>query len=303
MPTLGRQYKLERALERLAALTEEDFTVTVVSDALDPDPSATAGRSVGVAGWRHLQAGRPGASAARNVGWRATRAPVVLFVDDDILADRDLVSEHLAGHEAEPAERTCVLGDVRWAGEVRVTPFMRWLDAGGLQFDYGELSDGDDVGWGRMYTANVSVKRSLLERLGGFDEAGFPYLYEDLDLARRAVDDGGLVVRYRRSASAEHLGASTLEDWLARVERLAVAERAFVERYPDVRPHFHDIFSAAAARAPARGRGRRLAGVLPRGTPMVGARAWASAEASYAQALAPVFLAAWDRARAPRAET
>jgi GT2 family glycosyltransferase len=223
---------------------------------------------------------------------------VILFVDDDILADRELVAEHRAAHAAEPHERTCVLGDVRWARGLRVTPFMRWLDDGGLQFDYAGLRDGEDAGWGRMYTANASVKRSLLERLGGFDEVAFPYLYEDLDLARRAWDSGGLVVRYRRAASAEHLGASTLADWSARVERLAVAERAFVARYPDVAPHFFAFFSRAAEAAPARGRGRRLAGLLPPGTPVVGGRVRASAEASYAQTLAPLFLAAWERAAA-----
>jgi glycosyltransferase involved in cell wall biosynthesis len=297
IPTVGRQAKLERALEHLAALTDDGFEVIVVSDALDPDPAATAGRSLGVTGWRHLQAARPGASAARNVGWRASRAPIVLFLDDDILADRGLVAEHLAGHAAEPDERTCVLGDVRWARGVRVTPFMRWLDERGLQFDYVGLSDGQDAGWGRMYTANVSLKRSLLERLDGFDEVVFPYLYEDLDLARRGHDAGGLVVRYRTSASAEHLGASTLADWLGRVERLAAAERAFVDRYPDVRPHFHDIFVRVAREPPARGRGRRLT-VVPRATPFVGARIWASADAASAQALAAPFLAAWDRADA-----
>jgi GT2 family glycosyltransferase len=292
--TLGRQAKLERALEHLAALTDEDFDVIVVSDALDPDPQTTAARSLGVTGWRHLQAARPGASAARNAGWRASRAPLILFVDDDILAERGLVDEHVAGHTAEPDERTCVLGCVRWARSVRVTPFMRWLDERGLQFDYAGLSAGQDAGWGRMYTANVSVKRSLLERLDGFDEVAFPYLYEDLDLARRAHEAGGLVVRYRPQASAEHLGASTLADWLGRVERLAVAERTFVDRYPDVPPHFHEIFTRVARERPARGRGRRLT-AIPRSTPWLGPRIWASADAAAAQVLAAPFLAAWDR--------
>jgi GT2 family glycosyltransferase len=301
IPTLGRLEKLELALERLARHGADGTEVIVVSDALDPDPSATAGAvTVGSpAGWRHLRADRPGASAARNAGWRAAAAGVVLFVDDDILADPGLVAEHAAAHAAEPDERTAVLGDVRWAAWIRVTPFMRWLDAGGLQFDYAGLRDGEDAGWGRMYTANVSLKRRLLERLGGFDEAVFPYLYEDLDLARRAHDAGGLVVRYRRAASAEHVGATTLADWRGRVERLAVAERAFVGRYPDVTPHFHEIFARAAGAPPARGRGQRLARMVPRRAPVVGARVWASAEASYPQALAPPFLAAWERAGHP----
>jgi GT2 family glycosyltransferase len=296
IPTLGRPGPLKRALERLAQQVPGGFEVVVASDALDPDPVATAALTGTPEGWRHVQAPVPGASAARNMGWRAASGEIVLFLDDDILGDSELVAVHAGAHAAEPDDRTVVLGHVRWADDLRVTPFMRWLDAGGLQFDYAGLSDGDDAGWGRMYTANLSVKRSLLERVGGFDEVGFPYLYEDLDLARRARDAGGLTVRYRPAASAEHLGATTLEDWLGRVERLALAERAFVTRYPDVTPHFHEIFAGAAAERPARGRGRHLAGLIPRGTPGVGARAWASAEAAYAQTLAPGFLDAWERA-------
>ncbi len=303
MPTLGNLSKLELALERLARHGDDRVEVIVASDALDPDPSRTASAvTVGApAGWRHVAASRPGASGARNAGWQATQADVVLFLDDDILVDAGLVGTHRDAHALEPDERTCVLGAVRWASWIHVTPFMRWLDGGGLQFDYAGLRDGDDAGWGRMYTANLSLKRSLLERLGGFDEIAFPYLYEDLDLARRASDAGGLVVRYRPAAAAEHDGATTLEDWLGRVERLASAERAFVERYPDVRPHFFDLFSAAAAAAPARGRGRRLTRVIPRRAPVLGARVWASAEASWAQALAGPFLAAWERAAGPPA--
>lgn len=296
IPTLGRLAKLQLALERLARFGDDRIEVIVVSDALDHDPAATASAvTVGApAGWRHVQAAVPGASAARNAGWRATRADVILFLDDDILVDSGLVAAHRAAHAAEPDERTCVLGSVRWASWIRVTPFMRWLDEGGLQFDHAGLADGDDAGWGRMYTANLSLKRSLLGRLGGFDEVAFPYLYEDLDLARRAHDAGGLVVRYCPRAAAEHDGASTLDDWLGRVARLAAAERAFVDRYPDVSPHFFELFSQAAGEPAARGRGRHLARVIPRHAPGLGARVWASAEASWAQTLATPFLAAWD---------
>jgi GT2 family glycosyltransferase len=301
IPTLGNLAKLELALERLARHGDDRSEVIVASDALDPDPARTASAvCVGAPpGWRHVVASVAGASGARNAGWRATDAEIVLFLDDDILVDAGLVAAHRTAHALEPDERTCVIGAVRWASWIRVTPFMRWLDAGGLQFDYAGLRDGDDAGWGRMYTANLSVKRSLLDRLGGFDEVGFPYLYEDLDLGRRAFDGGGVVVRYRPGAAAEHDGATTLEDWLGRVERLAAAERAFVERYPDVPPHFFELFTAAAAAAPARGRGLRLTRVVPRRAPGLGARVWASAEASWAQTLAAPFLAAWERAGSP----
>ena len=292
IPTLGRRPDaLARALECLRAQTApgDRHEVIVVVDAAGPEELPAVGAA------RQLRASRPGASAARNCGWRSARADLVLFLDDDVLADPGLVTEHLAAHALDPALSTAVLGDVRWADELRRTPLMRWLD-GGIQFHYGELADGADAGWGRFYTANVSVRRDLLEALEGFDEKRFPFGYEDLDFSLRAQQRGGLVVRYRRAASAQHLHNPTIEEWRTRVERIAVSERRFVERHPDVEPYFLGRFQAALAAPPARGVSAHLAGILPGWVPWLGPRARASAETVYAQDLARRFVAAWARA-------
>jgi hypothetical protein len=68
--------------------------------------------------------------------------------------------------------------------------------------------------------------------------------------------------------------------------------------HPDVSPYFHRMFSAAAARPPARGRGRRLVRIVPRWVPWLGKRVWASADLYFRQALAPHFLEAWEAATA-----
>src|SRR5204862_2528736 len=158
----------------------ESFEVLVVADAKEEQPDAledaAAGRGYAA---RVVRAGRPGASAARNAGWRAAAAPLVLFLDDDILPEPALVAEHLAWHRRHPEDEVGVLGQVRWADELRVTPFMRWLEHG-IQFDYPNI-EGTEAGWGRFYTANVSVKRALVERVGGFEEDALPFGYEDLD--------------------------------------------------------------------------------------------------------------------------
>ena len=81
---------------------------------------------------------------------------------------------------------------------------------------------------GRFYTANVSVKRALLERVGGFDEERLPFGYEDLDLALRMHERDGFRLLYNRRASAEHVHPMDLEFWKRRVARMPVSERQFV---------------------------------------------------------------------------
>jgi GT2 family glycosyltransferase len=186
-----------------------------------------------------------------------------------------------------------VLGHVRWADELQVTPFMRWLEHG-IQFDYPNI-EGEDAGWARFYTANASVKKTLLERVGGFEEEALPFGYEDLDLALRMHAHGFRLI-YNRAAVAEHVHPMDLEFWKRRVARIAVSERQFVAMHPDFRPYFYDLFSTAAAAPAARGLGARLAGFVPRSFPLLGPRVWASADAVYRQALAQPFLESWSAA-------
>lgn len=292
IPTLGRSDSLP---EVLRAVTHQhpslqNVEVIVVLDAAAPDQASPA-----VDPARVLRAGVPGASGARNAGWRAASAPLVLFLDDDIVPSRQLVAEHLAWHARHPAREIGVLGLVEWSRRVRVTPFMRWLEAG-IQFDYRTINS-TDVEWQRFYSCNVSVKREFLDLVGGFDEERFPYGYEDLELARRMADHG-LRLLFNPAAVAEHLKTETLEGWRRNLRRIAVAERRFTELYPDEHAYFYERFRAWARAPRAQGRAARLAGVIRPGFPWLGSLVWRSYDARCCQRLAPEFLAEWDAAGA-----
>ncbi|MFZ0042352.1 MAG: glycosyltransferase family 2 protein [Solirubrobacteraceae bacterium] len=298
IPTLGRPGLLARVLDRLDGQTEppESFTVIVVADAAEPD-TAALDRAVGGRRFRaqRLQSSKPGASAARNLGWRTARSPIVLFLDDDILPERDLVREHLAWHRLHPAPETGVLGHVRWADELRVTPFMQWLEDG-IQFNYPGI-EGTEADWGWFYTANVSVKTEILGRARGFEEDRLPFGYEDLDLALR-MREFGFSLLYNRAAVAEHVHPMDLGFWRQRVARIARSEREFTKMHPEVRPYFYEMFTAAAAQRRALGWGDRVTPFVPRSVPLIGPLAWASAGALYRQRLAGPFLEAWHAAAA-----
>jgi GT2 family glycosyltransferase len=297
IPTLGRHGTLPRVLTRLERRsTDADFEVLVVVDGAETDlaavEAATTGRPYPL---RTLVRPSPGASAARNTGWQAAASALVLFLDDDVLPEPQLVREHLAWHARHPEPQVGVLGLVRWADELKVTPFMRWLERG-VHFDFAGIA-GEEAGWGRFYTANASVKRELIERVGGFDEERLPFGYEDLDLAYR-MHAHGFRLLFNRRACGEHLREMTIESVRDRMPMMASSERAFCAKHPEIPPYFLNLFRDAAARPPAPHRLARLAAVVPPGVPFLGARVWASADARFKEALGPDFMRAWEEAGA-----
>ena len=297
IPTYRRHDALARTLDALERQTvpPRSFEVLVVDDPAEDDSGAVAAavaadrRPFAV---RHLHRDGHGVSAARNAGWRAARAPLVMFLGDDILASPRLIEEHLRWHSERGDEHAGVLGHVRWAGEIRTTPFMRWLEHG-YQFDYPAIP-GEEASWFNFYTANISLPRALLEESGGFDEERFPFLYEDLDLGYR-LGERGFRLLFNRAAEAEHLHPTTIEEWRGRMAATATAERAWVEHRPEMPAYFHDRLAEAAKLPPARGTGRRLLRWIPRRTPVLGPLVWGSADAYYRQRLAPAFLEQWER--------
>lgn len=294
IPTLARYALLARVFARLegqTALAGGAFEVIVAADAAEADLERVA-HAVGARPFpvRIVQASHPGVSAARNRGWRCARAPVILFVGDDMLPCRALVGRHIAFHRHQPQQAIGMLGHVRWARELRITAFMRWLEHG-MQFDYPALRRTGSAWW-HFYAANASVKRGLLERVGGYDEA-FQFGYEELDLALR-MSEYGFELRYEPHAVVEHLHATSIESWQRRMRTVASAERQFVAKHASMEPYFYPMFVAATSLPPARGRAARLAGVVPRHVPVIGPRVWGSADAYYRQQLASAFLEAWN---------
>jgi GT2 family glycosyltransferase len=294
--TLGNYETLRRVLDGYSSqdAPRGSFEVVVVMDVADPEPDAVT-RAIGTRSFpvRRITGQEPGLSSNRNAGWRAGRAPLVLFTDNDTIPVPHLVSEHLRAHREYAHEEVGVLGHVRWAPELEVTTFMRWLDTG-IQFNYANLQQGD-VPWGAFAGANSSLKRSFVERVGDFDQEHFPYGYEDTDWAYRASKLDFRMV-YKPRAIVDHVRPMTLEFWKRRARRVATSEHRFTRLHPEMEPWFHRVFSEAMSKPPARGRAIKLAPYVPPRVPWLGPFVWQRVDIAYKQALAPYFLAAWDEA-------
>lgn len=299
--TLGHYDVLARVLDgyEQQSLGTNLFEVIVVADAADPNPAAVDA-AIGRRPYsvRRLTGEIPGASANRNVGWTAATAPVVVFTDNDTIPVPLFLAEHLAWHRRNPQPEVAVTGPIRWAKEMRVTPFMKILETG-IQFDFRFAKDGE-VSWSQLYSGNGSIKREFLERVGGYDQERLPYLYEDLDWAIRARDQG-LRVLFDSKAVVDHVKSATIADYQARAPQLARAEWTFTQLHPEIDPWFHRQLSNVYNREVGGRSAARAVGVISWRVPWLGPRIWNAAKAYWLAQMAPPFMAEWNRLEAEAA--
>jgi histidinol-phosphate phosphatase family protein len=178
VPTIGRP-SLDRLLASLARTisgSERPPRVLVVDDSrsesIRPEPTAYSAFEVMV-----LRSGGRGPAAARNVGWRASTADWIAFLDDDVLVGTDwwptlLTDLSFAGSLVGGVQGRITVPLPR---DRRPTDFER--TTAGLQT-------------ARWITADLAYRRAVLAKVGGFDER-FPAAFrEDSDLALRVLDAG-----------------------------------------------------------------------------------------------------------------
>lgn len=179
IPTFNRRDRLKSVLDALQRQTATDrFEVIVAID------GSTDGTGAMLASlhpryllrWT-LQPNR-GIAAARNAAARLAGNDVLIFLDDDQLAEPELVAAHLEAQER--------LGDVIVQGSY---PLAAGFDRRGPSLAYeraraGAMSAKPDLA-SNLWGANFSVRRDTWSRVGGFDEAFVGWGSEDTDFGLR----------------------------------------------------------------------------------------------------------------------
>jgi len=113
-----------------------------------------------------------GPGISRNIGWNKGSGRYVAFIDDDCLAERDWI---------ESLQRVFSENDIGGIeGGITTT------DENGETIDF---NPPNRFRWNRFKTANLAVRRDVLEKIGGFDKRYYLHR-EDTDLAWRVIDAG-----------------------------------------------------------------------------------------------------------------
>lgn len=192
IPTFQRCASVRRALRSLGrqTLPADAYEVIVSVDGSDDGTVEMLASERADARLRAIRQAHRGRAAARNAGACAARGTILVFLDDDMEASPGLLAAHLAAHQAGdlPAGRA-VVGAAPIVSDAS-SPLTAYL-ARAFQERLDTLARPDrPVGFHEAYTGNLSVERSTLLQLGGFDESFRLYGHEDYEFALRLAAAG-----------------------------------------------------------------------------------------------------------------
>jgi GT2 family glycosyltransferase len=212
MPTYNRVDQLRAALTGLAGQQglAQQLEVVVVSDGSTDGTDEYLSSSAVPLPVVALSQPNAGPAAARNRGVDAARGALVLFVDDDTVAEPDLVSAHLRRHSS-PDDDLVVVGPMLTPDDYAISPWVQW-EQDMLTKQYDAMRDGVYEATARQfYTGNASVARRHVVDAGGFDPAF--RRAEDVELAYRLADRG-IRFTFDPTAVVHHYAERSFASWL-----------------------------------------------------------------------------------------
>lgn len=245
IPTYNRSEKLRECLGALAAqnFEKKEYEVVVVDDGSQDETQELLKKieKKFPVPLRILTQNNSGQGVARNRGIDEARGELILFLGDDIMAPPELLREHNRMHQWHPQENAAVLGFVTWHPKLEISPLMRFMERGGAilgrfgghQFAYDLLTGKQRADHRFFYTANISLKKTLLQR-HKFDPWFSGYGWEDIELGYRLEKQEQLELYYVPQASAYHDHAMNFHQWADRMRAIGRASRAIHKKYPEL---------------------------------------------------------------------
>jgi glycosyltransferase involved in cell wall biosynthesis/peptidoglycan/xylan/chitin deacetylase (PgdA/CDA1 family) len=175
-----------------------------------------------------------GAANARNRGAAEAKEEILLFLDDDMICEPDLIEQHARMYR-EGAD--AVIGQTPThpdsAPGFLSDAVRRWIDNEKIR---SAVSHWD------IFTGQLSVRRSTFEAIGGFDEhytAGEAFANEDADLGVRLVS--GFNVRRNWAAVTHQKYVVTPRQYMARAKKALQADLHFLGKHPQ---YSRELFEA-----------------------------------------------------------
>lgn len=164
-------------------------------------------------------------ATARNHGIRLAQGRIMLYIDDDVLADHRLLEEHLRSHDRHSM---CVVNG--WVNHVETAEIPEQP-----KFTMADISTSF------FWTSNVSVRVEHLLEAGQFDESFKEYGWEDQELGLRLMAIG-LTRQTNYKAVGYHIKkpptTANIEGALRQAEAKARTALHYIKLHPRQRTRF-----------------------------------------------------------------
>jgi glycosyltransferase involved in cell wall biosynthesis len=185
--TYNRAALLRDTLESLChqTLHRSEFEVIVVDDGSQDGTCDVVGGFESRLNLRYAYQRNSGLASARKHALFLSLGEIIVLLDDDDVADRELLVEHLGTHKAHPEDNVAVLGYTDLAPEIATDPLMHFVtEDGAFLFSYADIRHGQVLRFSYFWGGRSSCKRRFLLQHGTFNSA-FRFGCEDIELAFR----------------------------------------------------------------------------------------------------------------------
>lgn len=232
IPTYNRQKWLEEILASIAVQTlpVEQFEVIVVDDGSKDGTREVAHKAYPFR-LRYFYQTNQGDAAARNLGAKHSEAEFLVFLDDDIILDKDFLANLVVEHQAQP-HRIIVGADTLWVEDAN--PFEVGVMPPAPAPDQPAVVALPFV---EVCSNNMSIRREAYFEVGmmeGLDFRGSS-IWCDVDFSFRAYRKNFEFLRSQRALCWHRdYVAKSFENRKKRMREVAYRAVALFHKYPEL---------------------------------------------------------------------
>lgn len=206
IPTYNRNEPLQNTLKCCLSQDYPNYEIIVVDQSDKKFPEKEKFLEANKKRVHFFLSSPPNAALARNIGIKKSKGDIIIFLDDDVVFGKNLIQNHVDGYASENIG--AIAGRVETEGrpieaERKNTGRITWL---------GKFTDGFSSRVKQevmsVITCNASWRRSILDKVGYFDERFTGPLREDSDLSLGTIKAGYKIV-FEPGASVVHRRAET----------------------------------------------------------------------------------------------
>lgn len=184
--------------------------------------------------------------AARNYWFSVVRSDLIVFLQDDIWAEKDLLKTHFDFHKKMRKKKSddfyVSIWKTEWIDNLKNDRFHRFLDWSWnlifpwQLFNYDRLKNLQEVDFSYFYTNNLAIQKTFFDQ-EKFNEKFDSYWWEDIEIWYR-LSKRGMKIFFLEKALAKHNHKYTFPKFLQREKNVSKSLKKLFELQPELKEKF-----------------------------------------------------------------